>query len=675
MKPVIAVLTENDTDRTHLCSTLRTLFSSYLEVVPLTLSTARTLPLPPKAVLVNMISLPYAERLFPESHILYATRFLNGNNLDRLMSLPGGKEVLVVNKPRQVAEEMVSNLLTLGINHLKLIPYWPGCDMDTSSFDTAVYAGFRYYCPDHMKNYIDLGFRSLMPSVLTKIIKIYDLPSDFMDQIHIQSVKLVVDGLFRLRNSFAKATYDRKSFEQAFLLSANALVTINDSGTVTAFNNTASSLFGIPYTEAIGRPYREIFASHRQLLSLLESGRPVSEQTVRMKNQAFLVTLNRVDIQAKTHIFLSILPAKTILRTSEQTREALGDMGFHARYTFQDIKGTSPAIRRAAKVASVFAKSDSTILITGESGTGKELFAQSIHNASRRAGKPFVGVNFAALPETLIESELFGYEEGAFTGASKGGRLGLFRIAHTGTIFLDEIGDISPAVQNRLLRVLEEREIMPVGSTRVIPVDVRIICATNKDLPQMVAEGRFREDLYFRLKTLRLILPPLRERPEDIPELLSSMLGGRTLPEALTRRLKAYPWPGNIRELKSFAENAELFGELPYDDPDEQEIWDSVADAFFADASCSLLDESPALSADDLLILKCIQEASDAGQSIGRSSLARLPLLKSRGLTEAKLKNHLKKLENAGYTKTGRTRQGISLTPLGQERAREETGG
>ena len=142
MKPMIAVFTENDTDRNHLCESLRALFSSYLEVVPLTLSTAGTLKAAPKAVLVNTTSLPHAERLFPESHILYASRFLNGNNLDRLMSLPGGKEVLVVNKPRRVAEEMVSNLLTLGISHLKLIPYWPGCDMDTSPYDTAVYAGF-----------------------------------------------------------------------------------------------------------------------------------------------------------------------------------------------------------------------------------------------------------------------------------------------------------------------------------------------------------------------------------------------------------------------------------------------------------------------------------------------------------------------------------------------------
>ena len=167
--------------------------------------------------------------------------------------------------------------------------------------------------------------------------------------------------------------------------------------------------------------------------------------------------------------------------------------------------------------AQIYAETDATVLIQGETGTGKELIAQSIHNHSGRRNQPFVAVNCSALPESLLESELFGYEDGAFTGAKKGGKRGLFELAHRGTLFLDEIGELSPNLQARLLRALQEREIMRIGGDSIIPVDVRIIAATNKDLRGLVEEGSFREDLYYRLNMLFLHLPPLRERREIFP--------------------------------------------------------------------------------------------------------------------------------------------------------------
>jgi propionate catabolism operon transcriptional regulator len=203
-----------------------------------------------------------------------------------------------------------------------------------------------------------------------------------------------------------------------------------------------------------------------------------------------------------------------------------------------------------------YAETEASILIEGETGTGKELLAQSIHNASRRSSRPFLGVNCSALSEPLLESELFGYEEGAFTGARRGGKIGLFEMAHGGSLFLDEIADISPTLQVKLLRVIEEKEIMRLGGDRIVPVDVRIISSSQRNLYGGKAEPRFRRDLYFRLGTLRLRLPPLRQRPQDLPVLVEALFAKHGRPvEGFSARawsaLVQHSWPGNVRELDS----------------------------------------------------------------------------------------------------------------------------
>ena len=231
---------------------------------------------------------------------------------------------------------------------------------------------------------------------------------------------------------------------------------------------------------------------------------------------------------------------------------------------FDKIIGRSPALLSLLDTVARIAPTTASVLITGESGTGKELMAQSIHNASGRANGPFVAVNFAAITESLLDSELFGYVEGAFTGASRHGASGLFERANHGTIFLDEIGDAPLSFQVKLLRVLQEREIRRVGSAVPIHIDVRIIAATNQDLKELVRQGRFREDLYYRLSVLPLTLPPLVERKEDIPVLVSTFLQSffldmgvretREWMEGILPILLQYSWPGNIRELQNVVE-------------------------------------------------------------------------------------------------------------------------
>ena len=236
--------------------------------------------------------------------------------------------------------------------------------------------------------------------------------------------------------------------------------------------------------------------------------------------------------------------------------------GLVARHVFSDIISQSAVMNEVIERAKVYTQNDMTILLEGETGTGKEIFAQSIHNASARRRGPFVAVNCAALTETLLESELMGYDEGAFTGAKKGGKIGLFEQAHTGTIFLDEINQLSPALQAKLLRVIQEKAVRHVGGDGLIPVDVRIIAATNENLKEKIAEKTFRSDLYYRVNVLNILLPPLRERREDIPALMLHF-AGKIEPDAGTAKrhvavmrdlVKEYDWPGNVRELRNFIE-------------------------------------------------------------------------------------------------------------------------
>lgn len=254
-------------------------------------------------------------------------------------------------------------------------------------------------------------------------------------------------------------------------------------------------------------------------------------------------------------------------RTDRRLRSPRSRSRFNARYHLYQLIGASAAMRTCARLAKQYASTDSTVLITGESGTGKEWLAQGIHNASSRNAAPFVAINCAALPETLLESELFGYEEGAFSGSRRGGKPGLIELAHSGTLFLDEIGDMPLALQTRLLRVLQEQEVLRLGGVEPISVNVRIIAATHRDLAARMVQEEFRADLYYRINVLRLHAPPLRDRRDDIPELARHLAQNiaerstpradlRTLLDTLMPALLAYAWPGNVRELANVIERA-----------------------------------------------------------------------------------------------------------------------
>lgn len=338
---------------------------------------------------------------------------------------------------------------------------------------------------------------------------------------------------------------------------------INELGLVTHCNSTAEQLLKVNRSRLLGKPLDNFWAK-APALEALRSGLEYTENEEMFHfgqhRMHFIVTVRLIPGRGS--------PAGAVIsfRDIAEARRLIYDLSEHnLAYTFEDIIGDSKAINQVKAQAYQVAKGNSTILITGESGTGKEVFARAIHQASLRSSGPLISVNCGAIPETLLESELFGYEGGAFTGARKEGKAGKFELADRGTIFLDEIGEMPLHLQVKLLHVLQSREVERVGGTKRVPVDVRIIAATNRDLETMMREGKFRNDLYFRLSVIPLHIPPLSVRMEDIPKLVEHCLGKYT--RMLNKRidgieaeamesLMAYHWPGNVRELENTLEYA-----------------------------------------------------------------------------------------------------------------------
>ena len=348
---------------------------------------------------------------------------------------------------------------------------------------------------------------------------------------------------------------------------SDGVFTVDGEWRITSFNRAAEKITGISRRDAVGRPCAEVFRSSMceaecALRRTLKTGKPVIGRScyivdadgkkipISVSTAVLRDAAGRVVGGAETFRDLSELES---LRNELEGRSRIGDLASH-----------SPLMRKVFEVLPAISASPSTVLVLGETGTGKELVARTIHSLSPRRDKPFVAVNCGALPDTLLESELFGYKAGAFTGAVKD-KPGRFALAAGGTLFLDEIGEVSQALQVRLLRVLQDRTYEPLGATRSETADVRVVVATNRDLAARVREGRFREDLYYRVNVVRVELPPLRRRKEDIPLLAAQFierfnrLQGRAIagitPEALSL-LMAHSWPGNVRELENVVERA-----------------------------------------------------------------------------------------------------------------------
>jgi PAS domain S-box-containing protein len=455
---------------------------------------------------------------------------------------------------------------------------------------------------------------------------------------------LIRSGDFSIRSAFLEAqkiALGRKfekersqEFKALVDYSLEGIISINQERVIKVFNRAAERLLNRSAKEMLGKRIDSLLNFINVETCLIEGQQSIG-QVIQLG--AIWITFNIAPIIVDQSIIGAIITFQDVTRIQEmelRIRNEVIARKFVARYHFSDILGISPQIIESKRISQEMSFIDATVLISGESGTGKELFAQSIHNASPRKNGPFVAINCAALPQNLLESELFGYVEGAFTGAIKKGKPGLFEMAHRGTIFLDEISEMDKYGQSRLLRVLQEKQVMRLGDDKYIPVDIRIIAATNKNLLELIKEGHFRQDLFYRLKVLTITLPSLRNRSTDVKYLAQHFL--QYYQRKYLKQLEITPsgydylanyfWPGNVRELKFFIErlvviaNEKIITEIVL-----QKYWD---DRESAPELANNTFEVPLLSEEDRIICALTQYNSNitqAARSLGmdRSTLYR----------------------------------------------------
>lgn len=491
-----------------------------------------------------------------------------------------------------------------------------------------------------------IGLLALTDEHMDDVINQYENFSNFMEKMaDLLAAKIKSEMVAKEAQLLAKNLH---TITEAY---PDGILSINAQGEVTHFNRPAEILLNIKAESILNRHYQEKIICP-SIEETLKTGVAMdalhSTFTIDHRQIPIILTTQPIkhhhSIEGVVCFFQGLDKTKKVLESFTQA---------HTRYTFNHIKGQSPSIGQVIELAKKVAPSHSTILLTGESGTGKELFAKAIHSSSKRSHGPFIAINCSAIPDTLLESELFGYAKGSFSGAKKEGKPGKFELAHNGTIFLDEIGDMSIHLQSKLLRVLQDKIVERVGDTKSVAVDVRIIAATNRNLEELIQKNLFREDLYYRINVIPIHLPPLRHRKEDIlllaehflkkydTLLLKGILGFH--PDTI-QHLIGHPWPGNIRELENAIEYAVNIETTAYIQPHSlplsirQSQTSSVSDhtVFVPPISTSL--KSALVDSEKTQIIKALS-------IYGTSTLGKKQVAKALGISLSTLYRKLKELE------------------------------
>ncbi|WP_353094991.1 sigma 54-interacting transcriptional regulator [Tissierella praeacuta] len=664
MKKII-MITPGKTTSINLAIQLENIFGEYTEVQSYCLEDELDFD-PTNALVVlsspNTIDKRIQDLIDNGLEYIIAQRVINHRYISELLNLPKGTEVLLVNDREESSYVAMVQLQALGVNYIKYYPYYPGI-ASYPELDISVTVGEPHLVPFGVKKVINIGTRQIDIVTVVDIANKLGLMKALGDRLSSQYINDIINLLNRINDTAKDMRVISRRLETVANCLGKAIIYIDKFGDVIVSNQEMGNILKCSFEEIIGKNIKDI------LPQILKIDGHDEVDIIRIHNKELFVTSNVIKGKgSEDGIIYTFEKSEEIEKNEHEIRRRTSENAIRTKYyTFEDIVYKSSNMKDLIDKVKSFAPTDSTILIQGESGTGKELFAQSIHSDSHRASGPFVPVNFASMSSSLIESELFGYEEGSFTGAMKGGKRGLFEEAHGGTIFLDEIGDASLDFQCRLLRVIQERQVRRVGGLKEIPINVRIIAATNKDLASEVKEGKFRADLYYRLNVLPVRMLSLRERKADILVLANFFLEKysnnritdieKVLEKDAINLLHEYDWPGNIRQL----ENAmEYIANVARRDRKLciKELPEYITDRCEKVESSILTD---ILGVNTIWMLKKIMEAN----GLGRRYLAELAKEEDIDLTEGKIRSLLNSVEALGLVESNTGRKGTVLTEKG----------
>lgn len=496
------------------------------------------------------------ENMSDQSEIVIPKMTIEKDHLQVINDIPEGAHAYLYNLSDEMAIDTISLLQKIGINHINFIPISSTGNM-LNQIKYVITPGETAELESVDKEIIDIGIRILDLNTIIDVLARMGLSN----QVDERNLQKYFDSVHPVSIGLERMIRDTSELESQFDILLNMIddyvVVTNQIGFIyfhcnkflTLIQPEVDNIVGSHLSDYISRfDFNEVYSKHL----------PRSEFIIKIDDVDIILEIRAMLLHGNQYFIHKLRKFSHSERVQANLRKKIYEMGHTSKYTFDDIKGGSDVTKKTVSIARRMSNSVSSVLIIGETGTGKELFAQAIHNASPRSDGAFVAVNCGVFNENLFESELFGYEEGSFTGARKGGKQGLFEIAHNGTLFLDEIGEMDLNLQSKLLRVIQEKRIRRVGSENIIDVDVRIVAATNRDLIERVNAGEFRKDLYYRLNVLPLSLTPLRERKDDIVilfEALQKEMGCfYSISEEAWGKLISHKWEGNVRELRNVVE-------------------------------------------------------------------------------------------------------------------------
>lgn len=595
-----------------------------------------------------------------EAPTLMMKRTITRDALKKIKNIPEGKKALVTNINQYMANETMALIYQLGITDIHFYPFYEGKENYPQDVEYIIVPESEAY------DFLPSGLEAeiiLIGNRVFDISNVVDILS-ILRVDNIESEKIIKKYMLKVPTFWYGFEYgweNRRVLLNQWQLLLDELsggVIISDAQHhIELLNDKAKNILKLPSEKLIGKSISNII-KNRKLKDIILSKADKNDKLVNHQGKDLVVTIKNIKIDSNFHGKIIIVnPYREMVEVQQKIHKKIVGKGYNTEYNFSDLIGEDAALKRAQEIGKKVAASKSTVLLQGESGTGKEILAGAIHNYSPCHDRPFVAINCATLPENLLESELFGYEEGAFTGARKNGKIGLFERADGGTLFLDEIGDLPIDLQARLLRAIEQKEIIRVGGSSVITVDVRLIAASNKDLLASIKDGKFREDLFYRLNVFQIKLPSLADRKADIPLLIEHFLVSWDSKREFTRDFEIfysnYDWPGNVRELKNVLEymitisdDVLSFSELP---------------SYLKKKEYYVNKKHKGQN----LLLKLLYRLEKQGDNTGRRSLTSAFNKLYYKISEMEIRDLIKELENKKYIVIRKGRAGNKITDKG----------